>query len=102
MVKHVIIWKLKDGYTFAEKQNIKANAKLHLESLVGKLNGLISLRVEIAPLLTSTGDMMLVSSFVDFAALERYSTSPQHVAVADTYVRPYTAVRSCFDYEIDD
>lgn len=102
MVKHVIIWKLKDEYSFAEKQNIKANAKLHLESLVGKINGLVALNVQISGLLTSTGDMMLDSTFVDFAALQAYSKAPQHVAVADTYVRPYTAVRSCFDYEIYD
>ena len=33
-------------------------------------------------------------------ALKTYSTHPKHVAVADSKVRPYTAVRSCMDYEI--
>jgi len=31
--------------------------------------------------------------------LKTYASHPLHVAAADTYVRPYTAVRSCFDYE---
>ena len=29
-----------------------------------------------------------------------YAVHPEHVAVADTYVRPFTAVRICMDYEI--
>ena len=29
-----------------------------------------------------------------------HRTHPKHVAVADSKVRPYTAVRSCMDYEI--
>ena len=33
-------------------------------------------------------------------ALKAYATHPAHVAVADTYVRPYTVSRTCLDYEI--
>ena len=33
-------------------------------------------------------------------ALKPYATHPAHVAVADTYVRPYTVSRTCIDYEI--
>ena len=33
-------------------------------------------------------------------ALKAYATHPEHVAVADTYVRPYTVSRTCIDYEI--
>jgi hypothetical protein len=43
---------------------------------------------------------MLDSSFADEAALKAYALHPEHVAVADGKVRPYTAVRSCLDYEI--
>ena len=40
------------------------------------------------------------TTFTDADALKAYSTNPLHVAVADGKVRPYTAVRSCLDYEV--
>ena len=43
---------------------------------------------------------MLDSTFTDEAALRGYSTHPEHVAVADGKVRPYTALRACMDFEI--
>lgn len=49
---------------------------------------------------SSTVDVMLDSTFESAEALKAYSTHPKHVAVADSKVRPYTAVRSCMDYEI--
>ena len=32
-------------------------------------------------------------------ALEGYAVHPDHVAAADTYVRPYTDNRVCLDFE---
>ena len=37
--------------------------------------------------------------FENAEALATYATHPAHVAVADGKVRPYTAVRSCLDFE---
>ena len=33
-------------------------------------------------------------------ALKNYAIHPEHVAVADSKVRPYTKIRSCLDYEV--
>ena len=33
-------------------------------------------------------------------ALKGYSVHSEHVAVADSKVRPYTKIRSCLDYEV--
>ena len=35
-----------------------------------------------------------------YDALEGYSVHPEHVAVADSKVRPYTKIRSCLDFEV--
>ncbi len=102
MIKHVIIWKLKEEYSFSEKQLIKAKAKLNLESLVGKIKGLTSLTVRIDGLLSSNADMMLDSTFETVEDLNAYKTAPMHVSVADTFVRPFVETRSCFDYEEQD
>lgn len=100
MVKHVIIWNLKDEFSDSEKENIKKGIKEGLESLQGKIPGLVDIKVNIAGLASSTGDLMLDSTFESAEALKGYSVHPEHVAVADSKVRPYTAVRSCFDYEV--
>lgn len=98
MVKHVILWTLKEE--IKDKDAVKSAAKETLEALVGKIDGLVSLKVNIDPMSTSNVDMMLDSEFVSADALRVYATHPDHVVAADTYVSPYTASRSCMDYEI--
>lgn len=100
MVKHVILWTLKDEFDADEKERIKAGIKEGLESLVGKIPGLLEIHVNTNGLASSTADLMLDSTFESAQALKGYSTHPEHVAVADSKVRPYTATRACLDYEI--
>lgn len=100
MVKHVILWKLKDEFSESEKEEIKKNIKNGLEGLAGKIPGLSEIHVYTNGLASSTADLMLDSQFENEEALRRYSVHPNHVHVADTFVRPYTAVRSCLDFEI--
>lgn len=100
MVKHVILWKLKEELTDTEKEEVKKGIKEGLEGLAGKIPGLVEVNVNINGLPTSTVDVMLDTTFTDADALKAYSTNPLHVAVADGKVRPYTAVRSCLDYEV--
>ena len=100
MVKHVIIWNLKAEFSDEEKLIIKQNAKQNLEALVGKIDGLVDLKIQTEFLSTSTGEMMLDSTFVDFDALRAYATHPLHQEAANRYVRPFTASRSCVDFEI--
>lgn len=100
MVKHIIIWTLKDTFSSEEKKNIKRAAKENLEALVEKIDGLIDLKVQIEFLSTSNGEMMLDSTFESFDALKAYAIHPAHQAVANEFVRPYTSARSCVDFEI--
>jgi hypothetical protein len=51
-------------------------------------------------LATSNADLMLDSTLESAEALKGYAVHPAHVAAADTYVRPFTEVRLCLDYEI--
>lgn len=100
MVKHIILWILKDEYSNEEKQKIKADAKTNLEALKGKIPGLIDIKVYTNGLASSNADFMLDSSFESEEALKAYAVHPDHVYVADTYVRPFTASRSCLDFEV--
>ena len=99
MVTHIILWKLHDTISAAEKPAIRANAKAALEGLVGQIDGLLDLRLEIDGLPSSNADMLLVATLDSVESLQGYQKSPAHNAVADRYVRPYTAQRLCLDYE---
>ena len=98
MIKHIILWKLKEE--IADKEAVKNGVKEGLEGIKGKIPGLIDIKVYINGLASSNADMMLDSSFESEEALKGYAVHPEHVAVADGKVRPYTAERSCLDFEI--
>lgn len=101
MIKHIILWKLKDEYSEQEKAEIRKGIKAGLESLKGKVPGLLDIKV-IADgrLASSNADVMLDSTLESPEALKNYAVHPAHVEVANTKVRPFTAVRSCLDYEV--
>jgi len=101
MVKHVILWTLKDEFSESEKKQIKKEMKEELEGLVGKVPGLIDMKIYTNGLETSkNAEVMLDSTLESFEALKAYAIQPEHVKVADEKVRPYTASRSCLDFEI--
>ena len=100
MVRHVIVWTLKDEYSDSEKEQIKAGIKEGLEGLQGKVPGLVEIKVNTDKLASSSGDAMLDSLFENEEALKNYSSNPLHVEVANTKVRPYVKIRSSFDYEV--
>lgn len=100
MIKHVILWELKEDCR-SDRDAISKNIKRELEGLAGKIPGLLDIKVHCSPLSTSTADLMLDSSFESAEALAVYAKHPAHVAVADEFVRPYTAHRSCLDFELD-
>lgn len=102
MVKHIILWKLKDELQGEELERVKDGIKENLEGLKGQIPGLLEIRVNKTGLPSSKeADLMLDSTFESVDALKGYSVHPAHVAVANTFVRPYTAHRSCFDFETD-
>ncbi|MCM1063152.1 MAG: Dabb family protein [Eubacterium sp.] len=101
MVKHIILWTLKDSLSPEEKLSVKKGIKEGLEGLAGRIPGLIEIRVHTEGLPSSNADLMLDSAFTDEAALKGYAVHPEHVAVADGRVRPYTASRVCLDYVVE-
>ena len=100
MVKHIILWQLKDELSAEEKKAVKVGIKEGLESLVGKVPGLKEVRVQIEGLESSNADVMLDSTLESAEALKGYAVHPEHVAVANGKVRPYTKSRVCMDFEV--
>ncbi len=97
MVKHIILWTLKQEFN---NDKIKSEMKSSLEGLVGVVPGLLKLEIETKPLPTSNADVMLYSELESAEALKGYAVHPAHVEVADTKVRPFTETRTVIDFEV--
>ena len=97
MVKHIIVWKLKDDI---DKESVKKQIKTELEGLVGKIDGLVKMQINIDGLASSNGDLSMDSEFENEEALMFYQTHPLHQEVANGLVRPNACERLAFDYEV--
>ena len=80
MLKHIVMWKLKE---FAEGKTKAENAqfmKENLERLVGIIPEIKSLQVGINEKISDMAyDAVLISTFEDAEALARYKEHPEHV-----------------------
>lgn len=99
MVRHIILWTLKDELSAEEKVAAKKSIKEGLEGLKGKVPGIIEIKVHTEGLPSSNADIMLDSSFENEDALKGYAVHPEHVSVAENIVRPFSKTRTCLDFE---
>ncbi len=99
MVHHIVMWKFKPEVEESKKPELKKAMAENLKSLVGKVPGLLSVDFVADPIPSSTHDMALVTTMEKAEDVKVYGSHPEHVKVADTYVRPYTTERACLDYE---
>ena len=95
MVKHMIIWKLRPEFDTPER---KAEIKAALEGLVGKIDGLVSMKILIDGFESSSGSLMMDSTFESEAALKAYQSHPLHKNIAVNLVRPSVENRLSFDF----
>lgn len=100
MIKHIVLWRLKEE---AHGQGKAANARRiceQLEGLRGRIPGLLAIEVGIDFSAGPTScDVALYSEFTDRAALQHYQAHPLHQAVA-AYVSGVAAERHMVDYEV--
>lgn len=97
MVKHIILWNLKDELSQSEKKESALRIKKELEELKGKIPGLLEIKVIINPIAGSNAELMLDSTFENEEALNGYQIHPEHVKAA-TFVRSVTCNRMCMDH----
>lgn len=99
MVHHIVMWKFKPEVAEVQKAEIKKAMSENLHALVGKVPGLLSVDFIEKPIPSSTHDIALVTTLEKAEDIAVYAVHPEHVRVADTYVRPYVTERACLDYE---
>lgn len=98
MVNHIVMWKFKPEIKDSEKEQLKKAMKENLCGLVGKVPGLLSAEFVENPLSSSTHDIALVTTLEKAEDIPVYAKHPDHVYVADNFVRPYVTERACLDY----
>ena len=100
MIRHIVMWKLKEHAEGASRAENALKLKEKLEGCRGIVPGMLKLEVGIAaPGLESTYDVVLVSDFTDKAALDAYQVHPTHLALKG-FVGAVRESRECVDYEI--
>jgi len=100
MIKHIVVWRLKESAHGNTKKQNALIIKSKLEGLSGKISGLIKLEVGIDFSHTeSSGDIILYSEFESTKDLENYQSHPNHQAIIP-FVKETTSERRVVDYEI--
>jgi hypothetical protein len=101
MIRHVVMWKLKDEALGLGKEALKAELKKRLEALVGRVPGVVTFEVGINQVPGDTvTDVCLVSTFVDRAGLQAYGDHPAHQEVV-AFIKQVAAERRAADYPVE-
>ena len=99
MIKHIVMWKLKDHAEGADRATNAALMKARLDACAGIVPGILEFEVALAqPGLEATYDVVLYSVFADKAALDAYQDHPTHAAVKP-FIGAVRESRQCMDYE---
>ncbi|MGZ5200482.1 MAG: Dabb family protein [Telluria sp.] len=100
MIKHIVMWKLKDQAEGADKAANAREMKRRLDECANVVPGILKFEVMLAqPGLEATYDVVLYSEFADREALAAYAAHPTHKAVAP-FIGAIREARQCMDYEI--
>ena len=100
MIKHIVMWKLKESAHGNSKERNAALIKQKLEALVGKIDGLVGMEVGIDFSCTAnSGDVVAVVELLSKEALERYRVHPEHKTVV-AFVTEAVTERRVVDYEV--
>ena len=101
MVKHIVLWKLKEEANGQGKEANAAAIKQKLESLKGKIEGLIEIEVGIDFLHSpESADIVLYSTFENKAALDFYQQHPLHKEIMP-FIGESRSERRVADYEVN-
>ncbi|MFV0419143.1 MAG: Dabb family protein [Dysgonomonas sp.] len=99
MIKHIVMWKLKDEAHGNDKATNARLIKEKLEALNGKIDGLLKLEVGIDFLGGGNFDVVLYSELSKKEDLDVYQNHPLHQALLP-FVKEAVVDRKAVDYEV--
>lgn len=99
MIKHIVMWKLKDHAEGADKAANAQEMKRRLDACANVVPGILKFEVMLAqPGLEATYDVVLYSEFESREALAAYAEHPTHQAVVP-FIGAVREARQCMDIE---
>lgn len=99
MVKHIVMWKLKEELNGKSKNELASEMKVRLLDLKGKIHELKNIEVGINGInFDKNSDIVLITDFNTYNDLSVYANHPDHLKVGD-FVKEVAISRACVDYE---
>ena len=98
MVKHIVLFKLKDNVSEAEKLVVMNKFKAAIEALPAKISVIRKIEVGLNINPDETWNIALNSEFDTLEDVKFYATHPDHVA-AGKILAETNESRACVDYE---
>lgn len=98
MIRHIVMFKLKEFAAPEEKHAKMQEIKEKLEALIDKIEVLRMIRVDFNCNPEETWDIILTTELDTLEDVKTYAEHPEHVAVAKGIIGPVKADRACVDY----
>lgn len=100
MIRHIVMWTLKEHASGATRAENTERMKALLESCRGCVAGMLRFEVALAqPGRDCTADVVLNSEFESPAALDAYLQHPTHLAIKP-FISAVRDTRHCMDYDV--
>jgi len=101
MIKHIVMWTIKDEHNGQKKDEIAYDLKKKLLDLKPKIPEIKDIEVGINSINHKKNhDVILITKFNNFDDLKSYSTHPEHLKIID-FVKSITTGRAAVDFTID-
>ncbi|MGE4289062.1 MAG: Dabb family protein [Salinivirgaceae bacterium] len=100
MIKHIVLWKLKEQHNGKSKDtlaNEMTSRLLELRKFIPEIKSMEVSRNTIFP--ERNHDLILLSEFNSFNDLENYANHPEHLKVV-AFVKEIVTSRAAIDYEL--
>lgn len=100
MVRHIVMWTLKEEVDGVSAKENAAKMKEMLEALMGRIEGLTHLEVSY-DIVAADPEVhaVLCSEHVDEAALDHYQGHPEHQACV-AFIKGVVTSRKALDYKV--
>jgi hypothetical protein len=100
MIKHIVLWTVKDKDEGIDKKEALVTMKTKLESLSGKIDGLVSLQVGLNENTSPEAyDICLITEHSSWKTLQFYQEHALHQEVA-AYIGKVRKTRAVSDFEV--
>ncbi|MDH4099716.1 MAG: Dabb family protein [Nitrospirota bacterium] len=100
MIKHIVMWKMKDYAWGAGKTDNIRKMKALLEALPAQIKEIKALEVGVNVVASDAAyDVVLYTEFASLDALATYQKHPEHVKVAG-FIKEVVIDRKVVDYEV--